>query len=74
VMRDKWRERRTRIQLAGGKFEQEEPDWFGVSYGIPVTWGDFEQMKKEWDAYVQPEVDTLTKEGAFRREINRKEE
>ena len=73
VKRDRWRDLRSSIQLAGGKWDTPEPDWFGVAYGLPVQWGDFNEMKRQWEANVQPTVDKLTAEGAFVRQKGGKE-
>lgn len=56
------------ILLAGGK-PADEPDWFGVSYQLPIDpRASIDEQLRQWNALVQPAIDAELAAGNIRRE------
>ncbi len=65
VSRDEWRANRLQILLAGGKHDEEEPDWFGLHYRVPVdSTLSFKERMKQWDENVEPFIKALAEASA----------
>ena len=58
VQRDRWRENRLADLRAGGKREDDEPDWFGISYRLPIDPDlPMRERQKQWNERIQPAID-----------------
>jgi predicted cobalt transporter CbtA len=63
------------LGLAGVDVKTEEPDWFGVSYRLPIDpEASLAERQAQWLAYVEPQIEKLKREGAFARNVNKRHE